>query len=158
MTLKNELNFPNPISLLPHEALLNIYHTSSCLKKMADEFFRQFDITDVQFNLLMLLKYQSKTNNGLSQADISKMMLVNRANVTSLVDRMEKANFVTRTPDPNDRRYNIIVMTENGANILKDVELLYANKVKEIMGVITDLQQKQLINLLENIRHSYNKP
>jgi DNA-binding MarR family transcriptional regulator len=90
MTLESELTLLKPIKLLPHRSLLNIYYTASCLKKRADEFFRQFGLTDVQFNVLILLAYHSGPKGGLSQAQLSDMMLVNRANVTSLIDRMRK--------------------------------------------------------------------
>ena len=68
MTLSQELGLKNPIRYLPREALLNVYYTNSCLKKRADEFFRPFGLSDVQFNVMMLLKYQSGSAPGLSQA------------------------------------------------------------------------------------------
>jgi DNA-binding MarR family transcriptional regulator len=41
------------------------------------------------------------------------MMMVNRANVTGLVDRLEKAGLVRRTAT-GDRRYNMIKLTDRG--------------------------------------------
>ena len=95
MALEQELGLRKPIKLLAHRALLNIYYTASCLKKRADEFFRGFGLTDVQFNVMMLLQYQSGPEGGLSQAQLSDMMLVNRANVTSLIDRMERPTWLS---------------------------------------------------------------
>ena len=152
MTLEHELGFRKPIALLAHEALLNIYYTASCLKKRAGEFFRPFGLTDVQFNLMMLLEYQSGKEEGLSQAQISEMMLVNRANITSLVDRMEKADFVVRTAAATDRRYNIVKLTGRGRKLLTRVEPLYAKEVKTVMSILKENEQKRLNNMLEKIR------
>ncbi|MFA5555134.1 MAG: MarR family transcriptional regulator [Phycisphaerae bacterium] len=152
MSLEKELNLSVPIKLDSHEALLNIYYTASCLKKKADEFFKPFGLTDVQFNLMVLLKHQAEDNGGLSQARLSQMMLVNRANITSLVDRMEKAQFVERTASANDRRYNIVKLTAKGQKLLKEVEELYAREVKKIMSVLQELEQKKLISMLEKVR------
>jgi hypothetical protein len=66
MTLEHELGFRRPIALPGHRALLNIYYTASCLKKRADEFFRAFGLTDVQFNVMMLLAHQSGAEGGLT--------------------------------------------------------------------------------------------
>ena len=118
MALTEELGLKKPVAFAPHEALLSIYYTASCLKKKADQFFAPFGLTDVQFNLMMLLKHQSGDAGGLSQAQLSAMMLVNRANITSLVDRMEKAGFVQRTADAKDRRYNIVKLTSKGLKCL----------------------------------------
>ena len=152
MSLKQELNLIKPIALLPHEAMLNIYYTASCLKKKGDEFFRPYNLTDVQFNALMLLQHQSGDEGGLSQAQLSDMMLVNRANITSLIDRMEKANLVVRTAAVKDRRYNIIKLTAKGKKLLAQIEPIYAKEIKKVMACLKQPEQKKLITMLERVR------
>ncbi|MHC4758611.1 MAG: MarR family winged helix-turn-helix transcriptional regulator [Planctomycetota bacterium] len=157
MTLENELKLRKPIKLLPHRSLLNIYYTASCLKKRADEFFRQFGLTDVQFNVLILLAVHSGPEGGLSQAQLSDMMLVNRANITSLVDRMEKSDLVVRTAAPNDRRYNIVKMTPKGKKLFAKVEPLYARQVHQVMTILNETEQKGLIKSLGKIRNKLSQ-
>ncbi len=152
MSLEHELGLKKPIAMLGHEALLNIYFTATCIKKRAVEFLRPFGLTDVQLNVLMLLHHQSGDDGGLSQAQISDMMLVNRANITSLIDRMEKAKLVVRTAAADDRRYNIIKLTERGKKIFAKVDPLYANKVKNSMVILKEAEQKKLIRMLEKVR------
>lgn len=152
MTLKEELKLNKAIESLQHETIMSVFFTSNIIKKRSADFFRKFpDLTDVQFNLLMLLKYQSGSNPGLSQADLSDMMLVNRANITSLVDRMEKASLVKRTAT-DDRRYKIVVLTEKAKKLLEKVEPLYFKEVTRITSALKKSEQKQLVNLLEKIR------
>jgi len=152
MSLEFELCLRRPFTLLAHEALLNIYYSASCLKKKAGEFLRPFGLTDVQFNLMMLLKYQSEQDEGLSQAQLSSMMLVNRANITSLIDRMEKVDLVIRTPAPSDRRSNIVKLTGRGKELLAQIEPLYTKEVKRIMAALKLNEQKTVIEMLERIR------
>jgi len=152
MALKEELGLKQGFSIPAHEALLNIYYTGSRIKKRAREFFAQYGITDVQFNLMELLLYQADENKGLTQADLSLMMLVNRANITSLVDRMEKANLVARTPVPGDRRYNAVRLTAHGKKVLLDVEGKYQAEVTKIMGPLDHDDQRRLIEMLERVR------
>ncbi|MGA1980484.1 MAG: MarR family transcriptional regulator [Sedimentisphaerales bacterium] len=154
MPLERELGLIKPITLQPHKALLNIYYTASRLRRRAGEFLRRFGLTDVQFNLMMLLHHQSGTKGGLSQARLSDMMLVNRANITSLIDRMEKSDLVVRTTTPEDRRYNVVKLTAHGKKLLAQVELLYAREVKRIMAALEEAEQKRLITMLEKIRGS----
>lgn len=152
MTLKQELKLKKGFKLLEHEAVLNIYFTATLLKKQADAFFKTLGLTDVQFNVLMLLHYQAENNEGLSQAQLGEMMLVNRANITTLIDRMEKANLVIRTSVSNDRRTNIIKLTANGKKLFAKAEPLYAQQVKEMITGFNQAEQKNLIVSLEKVR------
>ncbi len=154
MSLECELGLRKPVALLSHKALLNLYYTASRLRKKAGEFFQPFGMTDVQFNLMMLLKHQSGPEGGLSQAKLSKMMLVNRANITTLIDRMEKAGLVVRTLTPSDRRFNIIKLTSQGKKQLNQVEPLYIKEVKETMAALKEAEQKNMIMMLEKIRNN----
>ena len=156
MALQQELGLKKDFTVLEHEAILNIYYTASLIKKQASEFFRTFGLTDVQFNVLMLLYYQSGSEEGLSQAQLSDMMLVNRANITSLIDRMEKGGLVVRTAAANDRRYNIVKMTSKGKKLLAKAEPLYAKQVEEMMAPTKSAEQKKLITVLEKIRSRLN--
>ena len=150
--MKEELGLKKEFASPAHEALLNIYYTASIMKKRADEFFGQYGLTDVQFNLMNLLYYESGKDGGLSQAQISDMMLVNRANITSLVDRMEKAELVTRTAHANDRRYNIIKLTAKGKNLYAKVEPHYFEKVQAAMVSLDVGELKKITATLEKVR------
>ena len=152
MLLEIELGFRNAVVLLPHKALLSAYYTSARLKKRATEFLRPFGLTDVHFNVLMLLQHQSEPNGGLSQTELSGMMLVNRADITSVIDRMEKAKLVNRTVIPADRRCNIIKLTSRGKYLLDQIEPLYFEEVKNIMKGLSEKEQARLIEMLDKIR------
>lgn len=154
MGLTEELGLKRPFKIPAHEALLSIYYTGSQMKKRADEFFAQYGITGVQFNLMELLLRQADEETGLTQAELSRMMLVNRANITSLIDRMEKADLVVRTPVPGDRRYNAIKLTEHGKKVLLEVEERYLAGVAIVMSPLSDNEQKQLIGMLERLREN----
>lgn len=152
MSLQDELHLRKPISLLAHEAMLSTYYSASRLRKKAGEFLRPFGLTDVQFNLMMLLRHQSNNQDGLNQAQLSNMMLVNRANITAIIDRMEKAGLVVRTPMPSDRRYNVIRLTKRSIKLLDEIEPLYVEEVERIMAILVKNDQKKLIVMLEMIR------
>jgi len=160
MALKEELGLKCGFADTAHEAILNIYYTASMMKKRADDFFNQFGLTDVQFNLMELLHYQSGSTSsppggkegGLSQAQLSDMMLVNRANITSLIDRMEKAGLVARTAHSKDRRFNIIKQTSKGEKLFTKVESSYLEQVHKSMSSLNESELKKLMAMLEKVR------
>ncbi len=154
MVLQQELGLRQGFRSLHHEALLNIYYTVSRIKKKAATFFRDYGLTDVQFNLMMLLLHQAGEDGGLTQVELSRMLLVNRANITTLIDRMEKADLVGRTAVPGDRRYNAVRLTAHGKKLLLDVEDAYRGEIGKVMSALSESEQKALIRLLERLREN----
>jgi DNA-binding MarR family transcriptional regulator len=152
MNLSEELGLRNALANPSHEALLNIYHAASQARKRSAEFFHSCGVTDVQFNLMMLLRHQCDAYGGLSQVELSRMMLVNRANITAIIDRMEKAGLVVRSAVPGDRRSKSVHLTERGGKLLNDIEGDYRKEVRSIMDVLGAEEVEQLIRMLEKIR------
>ena len=154
MSLKSELGMRKNFDFPAHECILGIYYTASRLRKQAGEGFRDYKLTEVQFNVLTLLKHQSGESGGLTQVELSRMMLVNRANITTLIDRMEKAKLVIRKPVPDDRRYNTIQLTDHGIEMYDNVAGVYHSKIAEIMQVLDEDQMGVLIAMLTKVRNN----
>ena len=53
----------------------------------------------------------------LSQSELVGRLYITRATGVRLVDRMERDGWVTRQPDPNDDRVNLVVPTERAAQV-----------------------------------------
>lgn len=152
MPLENELGFRVRFGMPAHDAVLNITYTAARLRKTADSFFSSEGITDVQFQVLMLLQYQSGDQGGLTQVELSRMLLVNRANVTALVDRMEKRGLVRRAVAPGDRRCNLVKLTDFGRGTLSRLEERYAAEMERIMTPLSAQEIDKLVSMLEEIR------
>lgn len=152
MPLQEELGYPFPVKAAPHEALMNILYTGTLLAKEGYKILRPHGLTDSQFNLLMLLKYQSDEDVGLTQTELGSMLLVNRSNVTGLIDRLEHSGWVERSGQANDRRVKRIRLTKKGRQKLESAEEVYYRRVTEIMGALSEKEQKQLTRLLEKVR------
>lgn len=151
MALREELGFPNPIENAAHEALMSLVLTGTLLAKEGDAILRPLKLTAPQFNLLMALAYQSESGH-LSQSQLGRMLLVNRANVTGLVDRMEKAGWVSRGSDAADRRVNRVHLTAEGRRLLKRAEKAYLAGVERVMGALGADERSRLCKSLERLR------
>ncbi|MBD3266643.1 hypothetical protein GF373_08235, partial [bacterium] len=84
MSLQNELGFVHPFENKAHETLLDVVYTGLVLQKEGYQILRPFGLTDSQFNVLMLLKYQTR-DGAMNQTKLGDMLLVNRSNVTGLI-------------------------------------------------------------------------
>ncbi len=152
MGLKAELGLKKDFASPQLEALLNIYYTGSMIKKLADVLFGRFGLTDVQYNLMNLLHYEGGAERGLSQAQLGEMMMVNRANVTTLIDRMEKSGLVVRTTHKTDRRLKIVKLTAKGEKLFLKVRPYYIKQICQGMSSLDESELRSLGRMLEKVR------
>ncbi len=152
MGLGEELGFRAGFQEDGHEMLLGVYYTASVLRKRAADFFRARDVSDVQFNVLILLRHQSGETGGLTQVELSRMLLVNPGNITTLIDRMEKAGLVERAAVGGDRRYNLVRLTARGSSVLDSCEEDYFAEVRRLTQDFSPEEQTALLKLLERLR------
>jgi DNA-binding MarR family transcriptional regulator len=152
MGLQNEIGFNKPVKHKGHETLLNIYVTATLLIKETQRLLRPFGLTDAQFDVLMMLGTQSE-NGTLNQTELSSVLLVNRSNITGLIDRMEQAGWVRRLSDSDDRRVNLIGMTEKGKALLEEAKTVYIRRVDEITSILSLDEKNHLCEVLERIRN-----
>ena len=148
--LSDDMKMQRPFESDAEELLLSFVFTESHLKKLSYSFFNQFEVTDVQFNILMLLADHSDT--GLKQFEMADRMVVNRASLGGVVDRLAKQDLVTRMQDVNDRRANIIHLTPKGHELLKDIKKSYYNHVRSLFEGWSDEDKNTFSALMERLR------
>lgn len=150
MKLQQELRLKQPLASDNHEALLSLVRTSSLMQKLSDRFFSRFGLTDVQFNILMILK--EHRSEGLSQQELSEHLIVTKSNVVGLIDRLERSGYVTREAHPSDRRFNQIKLTSKGEKLEAKIEKQYFTEVDKLMNVLSAAEKKTLIRAMERVR------
>lgn len=60
-----------------------------------------------------------------SQTDVARRLRVEAATVTRMVDILSKEGLVERTPDPNDRRVNLLSISPKGEAVLEEIFRVY---------------------------------
>ena len=155
MGIREELGFPRPVADPAHEAVLGVLVTADLLAKEGERVVAPHGVTEPQFNVLMLLRYQGE-RGGLDQTALGRMLVVNRSNVTGLVDRMEAAGLVARAQDPSDRRMKRVSLTAKGRKVAEAAEAPYFARVGEVIGVLTREERRALVRALEKVRAALN--
>jgi DNA-binding MarR family transcriptional regulator len=152
MNLKEELGLDQAIETIEHECLLNILFTATMLYKASYVYFRQYGITDAQFNVLIQLRYAKQ--QGLSQVDLGRRLVVNKADMTGIIDRLEKSGLAGREDHPKDRRVNIVKITRKGRDMVNKLEPGYFTEVKKLMSGMPKGDMKTIMKGMEKIREN----
>jgi MarR family transcriptional regulator, 2-MHQ and catechol-resistance regulon repressor len=126
------------------QALIRLMRVGDRLWRASDERFGKWGLTDNHYNVLRIL---NGSGEPLSQSEIGRRMLSTRANVTKLVDVLEEKGYAQRLTC-DDRRVNLVVLTDAGAQFLQDTLSEVITAANATMKPLTRDEQKTLFNLL----------
>ena len=149
MSLSEELDLDTPMQDRMHEAVLSVVLTGTMLTQAGTAFFREYDLTEAQFNVLFALHY---ADHALTQTELGRRLVVTRASITSLIDKLEEKGLVERRTVPGNRRSYHVIRTKKGQALFAEVEPLYRARIHHAMSGLSASEQKQLISLLERVR------
>ena len=107
--------------------ILGVAHTSMFrhLSKLMKE--QNLPITPEQFSVLSHLWQK----DGLQQSELALCTNRNRANVTRIIDILEREGIVERKDDANDRRIFRIYLTKLGKSIKENTAKCAAQSIKD---------------------------
>src|SRR3954469_21339583 len=85
----------------------------------------------------------------LSQADLGRLLGLDRNNVDGIVVRLDTSGEVTRNPDPSDRRRNAVTITGDGRCRLSELQAHAAVVQREPLAGIDEADRDNLVRLLD---------
>ncbi|MCL4217342.1 MAG: MarR family transcriptional regulator [Candidatus Hydrogenedentes bacterium] len=154
MTLQHELGLDQPFADLGHETVLSIVRTAALLSQAGSELFRGHDLTEAQFNVLLVLKYAT---GEVIQTELGRRLVVTRASITSVLDRLEQKGLVERRGVPGNRRVKKVLLTKTGHTLIDEMEPLYRARIHAILDEVPEMDCRQLITRLEQIRQALSQ-
>ena len=82
----------------------------------------------------VLLELRREESTGLRQYEIGERILLNKHNLSRLIDRLEKQQLVRRDACEEDGRGNWIKITEEGEKVLRRVWPVYGQSIQKEFG------------------------
>ena len=149
-SLATALKQNRPFVSLEQEVYLSILRTASELSYAVDQFFRPFDITPSQYNVLRILR--GAGTDGLCRNEISERMVTPTPDMTRLLDRMEKTGWVTRERAEEDRRQVSTHITRSGMDLLARLEKPTGDFVTPLFAGTTTRDLKTVLKVNDQIR------
>jgi DNA-binding MarR family transcriptional regulator len=131
------------------KAGINIIFTSNWLQNQQKDFFKQYDLTGQQFNILRILKGQHP--RSISVTEIKERMLDKNSDVSRLLDRLAIKSMISRKECTYDKRATEVFITTQGLELLEKIEL-QVSQLDRFIGKLNNEEAAQLSNLLDKIR------
>lgn len=135
---------------LSKKTVLNISFTSVLLKDEILNALKPYDISIEQFNVLRILR--GKNGEPTNLQDIQERMISKMSNTTRLVDKLILKGLVERFICEKNRRKVDIYITENGLNLLKEIDPIVEKTEEELTSNLTEQELLDLNTLLNKLR------
>lgn len=120
MKLEDAIQQRKPFSNPRQRMAVNLIYTSNWLISRQKEFFKGFDITVQQYNVLRILR--GRHPEPISTSDIRGRMLDRMSDVSRIVDRLVKKSMVIRSTCKQDKRLVDVVITDKGLALLASID------------------------------------
>lgn len=127
--------------------------TGQAMRSYADQRLKSFDLTVEQLQLLK----QLTTEVGTPQSVLGAVSSKSPANVTRILDRLEKKKRIVRRQNPGDRRSSLVFLTGEGENVLAEVFNLFEGLSAELVKGIGAGRQREAALVLEAIKSNIER-
>lgn len=139
-----ETEFPGASESANHSVIAMI-RTAEALEALLHQAVRSHGLSPGARQALAVLE---GAHEPLSPTTISERMLITTASTTSLLDTLEKRGLVTRATDPEDRRRQLVSITEEGRRLV-DAYLPQVVAVQTaVMAGISEAERARLLKTL----------
>lgn len=124
-----------------------IYICGQAMRNYADQRLKNHDLTVEQLHILK----QLSAANGQTQRQLCEEAGKSPANMTRILDRLEKKGSVIREKNPDDRRSTLVFLTEEGETLLSEVKVLFEGFHPRVVAGISLEKQKIAMDVLSRI-------
>jgi DNA-binding MarR family transcriptional regulator len=87
----------------------------------------------------------------VSQAALARRTEMDRSDITETVNDLVASGLVERSPDPEDRRRNIITITPAGTRRLRRLDQRVADVQDELLAPLSERERQMLVRLLSRV-------
>ncbi len=134
------------------EMLFNLAWTYDVLLGHLSRDLSRHNVSVSAFNVLMILHRTG--GEGCRLNELSKLLVVSRANVTGLVDSLESRGLVERVAEEGDRRVRVAQITGAGEDLIASILPDYYAEVRRVCSGLSKMDKRELSGLLAKLRTS----
>lgn len=104
-----------------------------------------YNLTVAQYSALRALQ---RLPDGISMTELAGACHQVSATMTGIVDRLAERGLVTRKQDPNDRRAQLVSLTQKGLTIIIEIDVQQTNRISRVLVQLTPTERQEMLRLL----------
>lgn len=135
--------------------MFHIRMLNSVIERAANRCMEGQDLTLPQWMALGCIG--NAEGAGLTHSELGKRLMLSKAPITGVVDRLERGGYVQRGAAPKDRRISLITITPKGEETWKSVRQSLREGASDFYGCLSEEEQQTLLSLLARVLDSAAK-
>lgn len=139
----------HPFSDSAEQTALTLLRTADRLEYRSGQLFRQYGLTNSQYNVLRILRGEGEP---LPSLEIGRRMLQPVPAMTGLIDRLQKLGLVERQRVSVDRRQILVKLTEKGESLVSQIDEPLKSLMQNMFRQFSHEELDTLKDLLERSR------
>lgn len=109
-------------------------------------------LNETQAGIGAVLKLLCQEKRALTAGEISERMQVSSARIAVLLKKMEAKNLVVRSKDASDRRITVVSLSDNGQNVVRQIEAEVYRQVEQLIDRIGMERLREFVATAGEIR------
>ena len=134
-------------------AMINLLVAAGHYRQLLNELCGSYGITYDQYNIMRIL--HGVHPDGYSRCEIIDRMIERTPDVTRLLDRLARRGFVERVKTETDKRLSVAKITQEGINLLDEMDPKLKKMVKEFSKHIPKKEMKKLSDICSRLYEPY---
>jgi MarR family transcriptional regulator for hemolysin len=133
-----------------NEAFGQLLHgTARAWRQKLDERLKPMGLSQAKWRTLMHL---SIAPDALTQAEIAARLGVEEPTVVTLLHRLEREAWITRTNSPHDRRCKMVLLGRRAQRVITEITATAAKLRHELLADITESDLKTCMKVLARVQ------
>ena len=123
------------------DPLVGIIQLANLLNRRLAPVISRYRITPQQWGVLSAIAEESSPP---TMADVSRLLMVSKQNITGMVTRLESLGLIRRAADPDDLRAVRIHLTRKGQQVVGSVTPVYKRWIEKALADLPPNERKTL--------------
>ena len=116
------------------------------------ELLKEYQIYSRDYGILLAIS----NKEDLTQINVGDLLKIDRTTIGQLIDCLEMKELIFRKRNPQDRRQNIVLLTDSGRELVETMWLKMLEVEKEVLNDLSGIQEKVILDIAQFIKEKNN--
>ena len=116
------------------------------------ELLKEYQINSRDDGILLAIS----NKEDLTQINVGDLLKIDRTTIGQLIDCLEMKELIFRKRNPQDRRQNIVLLTDSGRELVETMWLKMLEVEKEVLNDLSGIQEKVILDIAQFIKEKNN--
>lgn len=131
------------VEILDLNAFICLARAADSMNSRLNSYIASYNLTLSQFGILETLYHIG----SMCQKQLSNKILKSTANITTVIDNLEKRSLVKRIRQEADRRYITVELTEQGKKLIEEIFPEHVKHINDEMSILSNDEKLELTKL-----------